>query len=218
MIKTLKNILKKDPAANNILEIIFLYPGFHAIILYRISNKLWKLKLKFFAKIIAFFTRAFTGIEIHPAATIGKDFFIDHGHGVVIGETSKIGDNVLIYHGVTLGGTSLNKGKRHPTIKDNVIIGAGAKILGPIIIEENARIGANAVVTKNVKSNSTVMGIPAKEIKDIKIRKTDSFTAYGTPTDIEETILDYSDKTDASIKKLKMAIEDIKKQMKKRIK
>ncbi len=209
MLKTLKNILQKDPAANSMLEIVLLYPGFHALLLYRFANKLWVLKLKFFAKVISSVARILTGIEIHPAAIIGKGFFIDHGHGVVIGETSIIGDNVLIYHGVTLGGTSLNKGKRHPTVGDNVIIGAGAKVLGPILVGESARIGANAVVTKDVEANSTVMGIPAKEIDKIKANKSNNFTAYGTPTDIEETISDYNAKTNANIKELRDIMKSI---------
>ena len=185
MINLLKSIKNRDPAANNLLEIIFLYPGFHAIVIYRFAHLLWCFKLKFIAKIISYFGRIFTGIEIHPAAKIGKNMFIDHGHGVVIGETSEIGNNVLIYHGVTLGGNSLNKGKRHPTIGNNVIIGAGAKILGPLIIGDSARVGANAVVTKSVKANSTVMGIPAKIVIKSKENKEKSFTAYGTPTNIE---------------------------------
>ena len=184
MYNLLKSIKSRDPAANNLLEIIFLYPGFHAMIIYRISNLLWVLKLTFFAKMIAYLGRILTGIEIHPAAKIGKNMFIDHGHGVVIGETSEIGDNVLIYHGVTLGGNSLNKGKRHPTVGNNVIIGAGAKILGPLHIGDSARVGANAVVTKNINANSTVMGIPAKEITKNNLNLEKSFTAYGTPTDI----------------------------------
>lgn len=185
MYNLLKSIKRRDPAANNLLEIIFLYPGFHAMIIYRISNLLWLLKLTFFAKLIAYLGRILTGIEIHPAAKIGKNMFIDHGHGVVIGETSEIGDNVLIYHGVTLGGNSLNKGKRHPTVGNNVIIGAGAKILGPLQIGDSARVGANAVVTKNINANSTVMGIPAKEIIKNNLNLDKSFTAYGTPTDID---------------------------------
>ncbi len=184
MINLLKSIKSRDPAANNFLEIIFLYPGFHAIIIYRISSIFWYLKLRFVAKLLSYLGRIFTGIEIHPAAKIGKNMFIDHGHGVVIGETSEIGDNVLIYHGVTLGGNSLNKGKRHPTVGNNVIIGAGAKILGPIKIGNSARVGANAVVTKPIQANSTVMGIPAKMIIKNRENKGKNFTAYGTPTDI----------------------------------
>ena len=185
MYNLLKSIKSRDPAANNFLEIIFLYPGFHAIIIYRISSIFWYLKLRFVAKLLSYLGRIFTGIEIHPAAKIGKNMFIDHGHGVVIGETSEIGDNVLIYHGVTLGGNSLNKGKRHPTVGNNVIIGAGAKILGPIIIGKGSRVGANAVVTRDVDNYTTVMGIPAKVIKKYNKKNNKSFTPYGTPTDLE---------------------------------
>ena len=185
MINLLKSIKNRDPAAHNLLEIIFLYPGFHAILIFRLANFLWHIKLRFVAKLLSHLGRILTGIEIHPAAKIGKNMFIDHGHGVVIGETSEIGDNVLIYHGVTLGGNSLNKGKRHPTIGSNVIIGAGAKILGPLIIGDSARVGANAVVTKSVKEYTTVMGIPARVITKSKNNKEKTFTAYGTPTDID---------------------------------
>ena len=185
MYNLLKSIKNRDPAANNLLEIIFFYPGFHAIIIYRVANFLWFLKLTFLAKLISYIGRMITGIEIHPAAKIGKNLFIDHGNGVVIGETSKIGDNVLIYHGVTLGGNSLNKGKRHPTVGNNVIIGAGAKVLGPLTIGDYARVGANAVVTKNINANSTVMGIPAKQLTKNNLNVGRSFTAYGTPTDID---------------------------------
>ena len=185
MFNLIKSIKKRDPAANNYLEIIFLYPGVHALAFHKVANKLWVNKLSFLAKFIAYISRMFTGIEIHPAAKIGRNLFIDHGLGVVIGETSFIGDNVLIYHGVTLGGTSLKKGKRHPTVKNDAIIGAGAKILGPIIIGKSARVGANAVVTKNVEDFTTVMGIPAKVVKNYNKKKSKNFTPYGTPTDID---------------------------------
>ena len=184
MYNLLKSIKNRDPAANNLIEIFLLYPGFHAIILYRLANIFWFLKLNFLAKLISYIGRIITGIEIHPAAKIGKNLFIDHGHGVVIGETSEIGDNVLIYHGVTLGGNALHKGKRHPSIGNNVIIGAGAKILGPLTIGDAARVGANAVVTKSINAKSTVMGIPAKELTKDSFDAEKSFTAYGTPTDI----------------------------------
>ena len=214
MIKLLKSIKQRDPAANNLFEIMFLYPGFHAIIFHRISYFLWKLNLKFFSKLLSFFSRIFTGIEIHPAAKIGDKMFIDHGLGVVIGETSEIGNNVLIYHGVTLGGTSLNKGKRHPTIQDNVIIGAGAKILGPITIGRNARIGSNAVVTKNVPANSSFMGVPAREVTKVINNKQEKFTAYGTPTDTDfkKNLLNDNEKKNKEIKKKFLEIElEIKK-------
>ncbi len=185
MFNLIKSIKKRDPAAKNFLEIFFFYPGFHAINLHKLANIFWIFKLEFIAKGIAYFSRMLTGIEIHPAANIGKNLFIDHGQGVVIGETSVIGNNVLIYHGVTLGGTSLKKGKRHPTIYDDAIIGAGAKILGPITIGKGARVGANAVVTNNVEDFTTVMGIPAKVVKKYNKKDNKKFTPYGTPTDLD---------------------------------
>ena len=164
MYNLLKSIKSRDPAANNLLEIIFLYPGFHAIIVYRISNLFWLLKLTFFAKLIAYLGRILTGIEIHPAAKIGKNMFIDHGHGVVIGQTSKIGDNVVIYHGVTLGGRTTKKVRRHPTVENDVVIGAGAKILGAVIISKGAKIGPNAVIVKDVKANAVYASDLAKKV------------------------------------------------------
>ena len=173
MFNLIKSIKKRDPAANSYLEIIFLYPGLHAVLLYRIANFFWILKLSFFAKIIAYVSRMITGIEIHPAAKIGKNLFIDHGMGVVIGETSEIGNNVTIYQNVTLGGVapSINSNdqrntKRHPTLEDNVVVGSGAQILGPITIGKNSLIGANAVVTKNVPDKSIMVGIPATRVGD----------------------------------------------------
>tara|TARA_Y100000590_G_C15717677_1_gene1012416 strand:- start:244 stop:783 length:540 start_codon:yes stop_codon:yes gene_type:complete len=154
----------KDPASRNYIEILFCYPGLHAILIYKISNFFWKIKLKLFARIISHISRFLTGIEIHPAVKIGKNLFIDHGMGIVIGETSIIGDNVSIYQGVTLGGTKWEKKKRHPSISDNVVIGAGAKILGPISVGKNSKIGANSVVTRNVPANAVVVGIPARVV------------------------------------------------------
>ena len=155
---------KKDPASRSYFEILLCYPGVHALFFHRISNFFWELNLKLIARIISNFSRFFTGIEIHPAVKIGKNLFIDHGMGIVIGETTIIGDNVSIYQGVTLGGTKWEKKKRHPTVNDNVIIGAGAKVLGPNSVGKNSKIGANSVVTKNVPSNITVIGIPARII------------------------------------------------------
>jgi len=155
-------VFERDPAARSTLEVIFAYPGFHAIFLHRIANSLWNNHLNLMARGLSHMSRFLTGIEIHPGAKIGKCFFIDHGMGVVIGETSDIGDNVTIYHGVTLGGTSFTRGKRHPTIEDNVTIGAGAKILGPLTVGCNSKIGANSVVIVDVPPNSTVVGIPGK--------------------------------------------------------
>lgn len=155
-------VFERDPAARSILEIIFCYPGFHALIFYRISHFLWNKKLYFLARLLSHVSRFLTGIEIHPGAKIGRRFFIDHGMGVVIGETAEIGDDVTIYHGVTLGGTSWKKGKRHPTIGNNVVIGAGAKVLGPITIGNNCLIGAGSVVVKDVPDDSTVVGVPGR--------------------------------------------------------
>ncbi len=157
-----KNIQEKDPAAKSFIQVIILYPGFHILIYYRISHFLYKHKRYFLARLISQIGKFFTGIEIHPGAKIGRKLFIDHGTGIVIGETATIGDNCTIYHGVTLGGTGKDVNKRHPDIGDNVMIGCGAKILGPIKIGNNVKIGANAVVTKDVQDNSTVVGIPGK--------------------------------------------------------
>jgi len=157
-------IYEKDPAANNIFEVIFCYPGLHALIMHRIAHKLRAWKVPFLPRLISYWTRIFTGIEIHPGATIGKRFFIDHGEGVVIGETTIIEDDVLIYQQVTLGGTGKEHGKRHPTIKNNVIVGAGAKVLGNITVGENTRIGAGSVVTEDVPENCTVVGVPGRVV------------------------------------------------------
>lgn len=157
-----KNIQEKDPAAKSFIQVIILYPGFHILIYYRISHFLYKHKRYFLARLISQIGKFFTGIEIHPGAKIGRKLFIDHGTGIVIGETATVGDNCTIYHGVTLGGTGKDVNKRHPDIGDNVMIGCGAKILGPIKIGNNVKIGANAVVTKDVQDNSTVVGIPGK--------------------------------------------------------
>ncbi len=162
LIADYKAVFERDPAARNFLEVILCYPGFHAILLHRIAHFLWKLKIPVIPRLISHINRFLTGIEIHPGAKIGKGFFIDHGMGVVIGETTEIGDNVLIYQGVTLGGTGKEKGKRHPTIGNNVVIGAGAKVLGPITIGDNTRIGAGSVVLKSVPPNCTVVGVPGR--------------------------------------------------------
>lgn len=160
----LNNIIEKDPAARSKVEVFLLYPCVHAIISYRIAHYLYSKKFFFMARLISQLSRFFTGIEIHPGAKIGKGLFIDHGMGVVIGETTEIGDNVTIYHGVTLGGTGKDKGKRHPTIGNDVVIGCGAKVLGPIIIGDGAKIGANAVVLKDVPTGVTAVGKAAKNL------------------------------------------------------
>ncbi len=158
-------VFERDPAARNLLEVLTAYPGLHAVWFYRLANLCWRIHLKWLARIISHIARWLTGIEIHPGATIGKRFFIDHGMGVVIGETAEIGDDVTLYHGVTLGGTSWEKGKRHPTLEDSVVVGAGAKILGPITIGVGARVGSNAVVVRDVPPQATVVGIPGRIVK-----------------------------------------------------
>jgi len=155
---------ERDPAARGWRDVIFCYPGVHAIVLHRISNYLWQHGLKFPGRLISHVSRLFTGIEIHPGASIGRRFFIDHGAGIVIGETTQIGDDVLLYQGVTLGGVSMSKGKRHPTIRNGVVVGAGAKVLGPVVIGEDAMIGAGSVVVKDIPNGGIAVGVPAKVI------------------------------------------------------
>ncbi len=183
----LDTIIAKDPATSSRLEAFLCSPGYHGILFYRLSSKLWRRNLKILAKIISQIGRFFTGVEIHPGAKIGKNFFIDHGMGVVIGETSVIGDNVTMYHGVTLGGTrsfnNKNDTKRHPTICDNVVIGAGSLILGPIVVGKNAKIGANSTVLKDVASNSTVVGVAAHKINNLKVK---DFMPYGVSNKMED--------------------------------
>ena len=190
MSKFLQSIIDRDPAAKSKLSIILTYPGVKAIFFHKIANFFSVAKFNLIARIISQFSRFLTGIEIHPAAKIGKKFFIDHGMGVVIGETSEIGDNVTIYHMVTLGGISpsINSDnqrqvKRHPTLKDNVVIGSGAQVLGPITIGENAKIGANAVVTKDVPENAVMVGIPAKNVNKGGSKTDTSFKPYGVEVD-----------------------------------
>lgn len=157
-------VFERDPAARSTLEVLLTYPGLHAVWAHRVSHRLWRWRLKLVARVLAQFTRWITGIEIHPGAQIGSRFFIDHGMGVVIGETAEIGNDCTLYHGVTLGGTSWEKAKRHPTLGNNVVVGAGAKILGPITLGDNARVGSNSVVVKDVPADATVVGIPARTV------------------------------------------------------
>ncbi len=158
-------VFERDPAATSLLEVVLTYAGFHALTAYRLSHWLWKLGIPFVPRLISQVARWLTGIEIHPAAKIGTGFFIDHGMGVVIGETAEIGDYVTLFQGVTLGGTGKERGKRHPTLGNHVVVGAGSKILGGIRIGDNVKIGANSVVLKSVPANSTVIGVPARDIK-----------------------------------------------------
>lgn len=181
------SMMQRDPAARSYMDILFSYPGFQALVCYRISNGLWRRKWYFMARFLSHIGRMFTGIEIHPGATIGRRFFIDHGMGVVIGETTEIGDDCMLYQQVTLGGTSLDQGKRHPTLEDGVIVGAGAKVLGAITLGRNSRVGGNAVVVKNVAEGVSVVGIPAKPVGQVKGAKpaldAAEFMPYGTPCD-----------------------------------
>ncbi len=189
-------VFDRDPSARNTFEIITTYPGVHAIIMHRFSHALSRHGLKWLARFLSNIARLFTGIEIHPGAVIGRRFFIDHGMGIVIGETAEIGDDCSLYHGVTLGGTSWSPGKRHPTLGNNVVVGAGAKILGPIMINDGARIGSNAVVVKEVPANTTVVGVPAHAVikSDInqknrqKIARKMGFDAYGATQDMPDPV------------------------------
>jgi len=179
-------VFDRDPAARNTWEVVTCYPGFHAMLFHRLAHSLWNAGLKWLARLVSHLSRWLTGIEIHPGATIGRRFFIDHGMGVVIGETAEIGDDCTLYHGVTLGGTSWNKGKRHPTLAKGVVVGAGAKILGPITIGEGARIGSNAVVVKDVPPGATAIGIPARVIEAEAAAQNGRFAAYAVGKDLND--------------------------------
>jgi serine O-acetyltransferase len=182
----ISSVFERDPAARSTLEVLTCYPGVHARILHRLSHGLWKWRLFWLARLLSHIARFLTGIEIHPGATIGRRFFIDHGMGVVIGETAEIGDDVTLYHGVTLGGTSWKEGKRHPTLGNGVVVGAGAKILGPIHIGDGAKIGSNAVVVKEVPAGATAAGIPARILDEVK--KSAGFNAYGLGNDQNDPV------------------------------
>lgn len=173
-------VFERDPAARSTFEVLTTYPGVHAIILHRLSHRLWCAGWRYFARLVSFMSRVITNIDIHPGATIGQRFFIDHGAGVVIGETAIIGDDVTLYHGVTLGGTSWNKGKRHPTLGNGVMVGAGAKILGPITLYDRVRVGANSVVIEDVETGCTVVGIPGKVVQ---VREAGKVNPYGIDLD-----------------------------------
>ena len=181
--RDVRAVLERDPAARSALEVILCYPGLHAVWGHRLTHKLWRRNLRLPARWLSQLIRVATGIEIHPGATIGPGFFIDHGMGVVIGETTEIGADVTLYHGVTLGGTSLNKGKRHPTLGDRVVVGAGAKLLGAIKIGDDCRIGANAVVVKSVPPNAVVVGVPGQPVVRSQIH------LPSTPLDLQHELL-----------------------------
>lgn len=193
----IQSVFHRDPAARNAFEVLTCYPGMHAIWLHRLSHYLWTLDWKWLARVVSNFGRWLTGIEIHPGATIGRRFFIDHGMGIVIGETAEIGDDVTLYQGVTLGGTSWNKGKRHPTLESGVVVGAGAKVLGPFTVGAGAKVGSNAVVTKAVPAGATVVGIPGRiiiksddevEAKRKAIAEKLGFDAYGVSEDMPDPV------------------------------
>ena len=181
-------VFERDPAARNNWEVITCYPGLHALLFHRLAHWLWEHGLKWLARLTSHLGRWLTGIEIHPGARIGRRFFIDHGMGVVIGETAEIGDDCTLYHGVTLGGTSWNKGKRHPTLGDSVVVGAGAKILGPISIGAGAKIGSNAVVVKEVPPGATAIGIPARIIEAQDASASGRFAAYAVVRELNDPL------------------------------
>ncbi len=212
-------VFERDPAAQSVFEVVTCYPGFHAIIIHRMSHCCWNMGFKWMGRFSSHMGRWLTGIEIHPGAKIGKRFFIDHGMGVVIGETAVIGDDCTLYHGVTLGGTSWKKGKRHPTLGDGVVVGAGAKVLGPIEIGKNARIGSNAVVLKPVPAGATVTGIPGRIRKSQTQREQTAskigFDAYGETADMPDPIaeainrmLDHIHQSDKQMQCMKQALKE----------
>jgi serine O-acetyltransferase len=201
-------VFERDPAARTTWEIITCYPGLHAALLHRAAHALWQAELKWLGRLVSHIGRWLTGIEIHPGAAIGRRFFIDHGMGVVIGETAEIGDDCTLYHGVTLGGTSWNKGKRHPTLGNGVVVGAGAKILGPITIGDGARVGSNAVVVKDVPANATVIGIPARIVEG-RESTAGRFAAYAVANGINDPVvqaihelIDHSAETDKRLERI----------------
>jgi len=216
-------VFERDPAARSTWEVVTCYPGFHALLIHRLAHGLWRLRLRWLARLVSHASRFLTGIEIHPGATIGRRVFIDHGMGVVIGETAEIGDDCTLYHGVTLGGTTWNKGKRHPTLQRGVVIGAGAKVLGPIVIGEGAKIGSNAVVVKSVPAGATALGIPARIILDEQDKTREEkaaklgFSAYAVSSKAEddplakavEGLLDHSVEIDKRIELILKQIEQL---------
>jgi len=215
MINTIKSdiaiIKERDPAARGILEIFLCYPGFQAIFLHRFTHKLWNLRLPLIPRVISQINRTLTGIEIHPGAKIGRKVFIDHGMGVVIGETAEIGDNCLLYQGVTLGGTGKNHGKRHPTLKDNVVVGAGAKVLGSITVGANTRIGAGSVVVRSVQGNSTVVGIPGRVVHQsgVKINPLAHSALPDAEANVIRNLMDRIDTLENQLNRLQKALQNL---------
>jgi serine O-acetyltransferase len=209
----IKNIFHEDPAARSWPEVLFCYPGLHAVIFHRIAHKLWLYKLYFIARFISHIGRFLTGIEIHPGAKVGRRLFIDHGMGVVIGETAEIGDDVLIYKGVLLGGTSLKKEKRHPTIGDNVVLGSNAIVLGAITVGDNARVGAASVVTHDVPANATAVGVPARISIGYSEKEIEKLEHARLPDPITDAMRFVLEEQIKSEKKLKQIIADFQKQI-----
>jgi serine O-acetyltransferase len=218
-----RSIFQRDPAARTTLEVLTLYPGVHAVAMHRVAHRLWRWRLRWLGRWLSLFSRWLTGIEIHPGARVGRRLFIDHGMGVVIGETAEIGDDCTLYHGVTLGGTTWKKEKRHPTLGNNVVVGAGAKILGPITIGDNARVGSNSVVVKDVPAGATVIGIPGRVVvardtartqqREAMARKI-GFDAYGQARDMPDPVahaidcmLDHMHVVDQNIKGISRTLE-----------
>ena len=221
MLRTLKEdiqtVFKKDPAARSTLEVLCCYPGLHAVWLHRIAHFFWKNRLRFIARIISHINRFLTGVEIHPGAKIGRRFFIDHGMGIVIGETTEIGDDVLMYQGAVLGGTSLQKGKRHPTLGNNIVIGAGAIVLGPVRIGNNVKIGAGSVVVRDVPSNSIVVGVPGRIGLGFGIEEIQALEHGKLPdpiTDALKFVMKEQEKLEEKISKLEEALTQINKYFK----
>tara|TARA_Y100001970_G_scaffold286787_1_gene409801 strand:+ start:1377 stop:2117 length:741 start_codon:yes stop_codon:yes gene_type:complete len=204
-------IKERDPAARGIFEIILCYPGFQCIFIHRFTHTLWKYKLPIIPRLLSQINRSLTGIEIHPGAKIGRKVFIDHGMGVVIGETAEIGDNCLLYQGVTLGGTGKSHGKRHPTLKKNVVIGAGAKVLGSITIGANTRIGAGSVVVRSVESNSTVVGVPGRVVHQsgVKINPLAHSALPDAEANVIRNLMDRIDQLENQINQLQEAMQSI---------
>jgi serine O-acetyltransferase len=218
-------IFERDPAARHTFEVLTTYPGLHAVLWHRLNHRLWNAGLKWLARWLSIVARWLTGVEIHPGARIGRRFFIDHGLGVVIGETAEIGDDCTLYQGVTLGGTTWQKGKRHPTLMNNVVVGAGAKVLGPITLGEGARVGSNAVVVKDVPPGATVVGIPGRVVKKVNHRDAErrkdfakkiGFDAYGTTQDLPDPVanainalLDHVHVMDAKMEAMNAAIKNL---------
>ena len=214
LLREVDSFFERDPAAKSRIEIILCYPGFHAVLWHRVSHRLWQKNFRLLARFISQISRFFTGIEIHPGATIGARFFIDHGMGVVIGETATIGNDVTLYHDVTLGGVSFIPGIRHPQIGNNVIIGAGAQLLGPIHVGDDARIGSNAVVVKDVPAGATMVGVPAREVKPkvatLKGKDPHHFDAYaGVTGEMTDPVQRALDSLHKEVTKLKKRVEEL---------